>query len=865
MAGLADSTLLLSLHPDGSRVAVARGPALCVCPVLPEPPPDSSLPAGVQALQDRRGTHTAAAPRGRGTSGGGSFSRSSAGSADGGGEACRRSRNASEHTLPGKSTGGAGSAQQQPMQFMCPASSGPAVVGADDITAMAWLAFARPPGVDRRSGGGAPLGAASGGGGGGDGDAAAAYRRRTGSSGSGGVFASIQAMVEDQVELEQQRRRQQLQQGIGGGGRSSIGGGGGPPHPGYSCSVLLSGTRGGCLQLHDADSGAVLMRQQLHSGPVVSIAVRTWRMGMKPDDAVEDVTVAWADALVRLAAWELRTAAASCYAAAAAAARGTGGGGGGGTASLTSRFGLWGSSATATPAGPEIKPLAGQKWELPAALRNRTCAVCVGQRPRDLYSLLQGIGTSNATATGKTIFLAGGDRPACLAALEVDEQGSGGASGALSVISSVASGVMGLARTARSVAAAPLTIGSSIASFMLNPLQLGTSTNTSTSAASTGMRPSSSASSFHDASSSFSASGTAPSSSVAHPADPAAIPLASFPDGTAGQRLPMTGCWRQHRDDGRVVGCLAPAPHGSLVAAADGLGRVTLVEAGGMLVSRLWKGYRDAQVGWLEVPLSALARRQQLQRQQDAELKQQRRQEQEQERQADAGAGGEQDQEEAPEPVKQQSAGGAAGGSGRPPLGGFTQAPGAVAGGGFRPRLEPQDILMPPHTHSNLPSRRGTGGGAGQQQQQEEEEDQEQYVLLLAIYAPRRQTLELWWPLHGDRLGAVAVPQRNARLLQRGCGGPGSGAELGTWRVGDAASAASPPMTPAGCMLCVAAGAAAAAAGDRCGALEAGEEWAAGWGEGQDDVSPPPGDVGGYGTFRAGLELVDVASMFGLR
>lgn len=77
-------------------------------------------------------------------------------------------------------------------------------------------------------------------------------------------------MVEDQAELEQQRRRQQLQQG---------GGGGSPPHPGYSCSVLLCGTRGGCLQLHDADSGAVLMRQQLHTGPVLSIAVRTWRMG----------------------------------------------------------------------------------------------------------------------------------------------------------------------------------------------------------------------------------------------------------------------------------------------------------------------------------------------------------------------------------------------------------------------------------------------------------------------------------------------------------------------------------------------------------------------------------------------------------
>ncbi|PNW76135.1 hypothetical protein CHLRE_12g546450v5 [Chlamydomonas reinhardtii] len=752
---------------------------------------------------------------------------------------------------------------------MCPASSGPAVVGADDITAMTWLAFARPPGADRRSGGGAPSCAASGGGAGNaSASAAAAYRRRTGSSGSGGVFASIQAMVEDQAELEQQRRRQQLQQG---------GGGGSPPHPGYSCSVLLCGTRGGCLQLHDADSGAVLMRQQLHTGPVLSIAVRTWRMGLKPDDAVEDVTVAWADALVRLAAWELRTAAASCYAAAAARSASGAGSAGGGASSLSSRFGLWGSSAPAAPAGPEIKPLAGQKWELPAALRNRTCAVCVGQRPRDLYSLLQGIGTSNATATGKTIFLAGGDKPACLAALEVDEQGGGGGGGALSYISSVASGVLGLARTARSVAAAPLTIGSSIASFMLNPLQLGTHAHTnSTSSNSTALHHASSASSvLEPASSSL-------SSAAAAPADPSAIPLASFPDGTAGQRLPATGCWRQHRDDGRLVGCLAPAPHGSLVSAVDGLGRVTLVEAGGMLVSRMWKGYRDAQVAWLEVPLSALARRQQQQQEQQQEAEQQA------EGQHDGGPGAEQDAVAGAARLtaggrRQQSDGGAGEASGLPPLAGANTTSSTAGGGGCSrpPRLEPQDMLLPPRSHP--PPRRGTAGGAGPQPAaalgghssssvagggtgssagacgtgrglEGQEDEQEQHVLLLAIYAPRRQSLELWWPLHGDRLGAVAVPQRSARLLQRGGGGTGGGAELGTWRVGDAASAALPPMTPAGCMLCVAAGAAGPAAG-RGGALGAGDEWAAGWGEGPGVAWPE----------AVGLELVDVASLFGLR
>eukprot|EP00198_Chlamydomonas_reinhardtii_P004627 XP_001693963.1 hypothetical protein CHLREDRAFT_173276 [Chlamydomonas reinhardtii] len=614
----------------------------------------SDYTPATQALQERRGTHAAAGPR---SSGGG---------------------------------------------------SGPAVVGADDITAMTWLAFARPPGAwqEGRAACGCNL------------DLLRLFQKRG--------MSCQQAMVEDQAELEQQRRRQQLQQG---------GGGGSPPHPGYSCSVLLCGTRGGCLQLHDADSGAVLMRQQLHTGPVLSIAVRTWRMGLKPDDAVEDVTVAWADALVRLAAWELRTAAASCYAAAAARSASGAGSAGGGASSLSSRFGLWGSSAPAAPAGPEIKPLAGQKWELPAALRNRTCAVCVGQRPRDLYSLLQGIGTSNATATGKTIFLAGGDKPACLAALEVDEQGGGGGGGALSYISSVASGVLGLARTARSVAAAPLTIGSSIASFMLNPLQLGTHAHTnSTSSNSTALHHASSASSvLEPASSSL-------SSAAAAPADPSAIPLASFPDGTAGQRLPATGCWRQHRDDGRLVGCLAPAPHGSLVSAVDGLGRVTLVEAGGMLVSRMWKGYRDAQA------------------------------EQQAEGQHDGGPGAEQDAVAGAARLtaggrRQQSDGGAGGAGPQPAaaLGGHSSS--SVAGGG---------------TGSSAGAC-GTGRGLEGQ-----EDEQEQHVLLLAIYAPRRAA------------------------------GPAAG---------------------------------------RGGALGAGDEWAAGWGEGPGVAWPE----------AVGLELVDVASLFGLR
>jgi hypothetical protein len=81
-----------------------------------------------------------------------------------------------------------------------------------------------------------------------------------------GMFRSQQVMLEDH-ELQRQ------EQAAAAGAVPQ------QPHPGYSLVVLLSGTRGGAVQLHDSESGAVMMRQQLHAGPVVSISVRTWRMG----------------------------------------------------------------------------------------------------------------------------------------------------------------------------------------------------------------------------------------------------------------------------------------------------------------------------------------------------------------------------------------------------------------------------------------------------------------------------------------------------------------------------------------------------------------------------------------------------------
>jgi hypothetical protein len=38
------------------------------------------------------------------------------------------------------------------------------------------------------------------------------------------------------------------------------------------------------------------------------------------------------------------------------------------------------------------------------------------------------------------------------------------------------------------------------------------------------------------------------------------------------------------------------------VAAADNLGRVLLLDSSHMGVVRMWKGYRDAQVAWVQPP-----------------------------------------------------------------------------------------------------------------------------------------------------------------------------------------------------------------------------------------------------------------------
>ena len=55
----------------------------------------------------------------------------------------------------------------------------------------------------------------------------------------------------------------------------------------------------------------------------------------------------------------------------------------------------------------------------------------------------------------------------------------------------------------------------------------------------------------------------------------------------------------------RRVDCVISDPSRRLVLATDAWGRVLLIDASELLILRVWKGYRDAQVGWLTAPATA--------------------------------------------------------------------------------------------------------------------------------------------------------------------------------------------------------------------------------------------------------------------
>ena len=66
---------------------------------------------------------------------------------------------------------------------------------------------------------------------------------------------------------------------------------------------------------------------------------------------------------------------------------------------------------------------------------------------------------------------------------------------------------------------------------------------------------------------------------------------------TVPDRLAMT---RTLNDPRRIIHSLQLDPTGQLAAATDNLGRVLLIDTHHQVISRMWKGYRNAQCGWIE-------------------------------------------------------------------------------------------------------------------------------------------------------------------------------------------------------------------------------------------------------------------------
>lgn len=56
------------------------------------------------------------------------------------------------------------------------------------------------------------------------------------------------------------------------------------------------------------------------------------------------------------------------------------------------------------------------------------------------------------------------------------------------------------------------------------------------------------------------------------------------------------------RADDRIVETLVPSPSGQLAACTDDKGRVMLLDTANLCFLRAWKGYRDAQCAWIQVP-----------------------------------------------------------------------------------------------------------------------------------------------------------------------------------------------------------------------------------------------------------------------
>ncbi|KAI3434710.1 hypothetical protein D9Q98_002771 [Chlorella vulgaris] len=304
---------------------------------------------------------------------------------------------------------------------------------------------------------------------------------------------------------------------------------------------ILAGTSAGYLQLHSAATGARLLRQPLHHSAVVGAAVRWSGCGSDPSDLSEDVSLAFADAVVRLPSWEVW--AAVRWHSGQAAGGGGWWGGGGGTGSMP-------------------HDLTFSKFLLPKGAGPRTQAICLGPPPLSLYAAMAG-----RAGPPRVHMLTAGSSPP-LASYEAEESA---APGLLSLVSDLASTTAAsLLGRARSYVPGP---AASAGRSLFGGLRRGAGSGSG------------------DGSSNGGTGGDAQQQQQQQQGA-AAKKREKIPGEPASLRGVV---W----DEQRCITQLALAPTGRLAACCDTLGRVLLVDTGSTLLVRMLKGYRDAQVAWL--------------------------------------------------------------------------------------------------------------------------------------------------------------------------------------------------------------------------------------------------------------------------
>ncbi len=383
---------------------------------------------------------------------------------------------------------------------------------------------------------------------------------------------------------------------------------------------LLVGTSTGHVQVHAERSssgrasptpssptpsgrGRLLHRQRVHAGPIVSLRLRPAGAGLDPVALDDDISVTAPDAVARLAAVEAR---AVCQAAA---------GGGGGAPDWRARR-----------LAPLPLPLGVQRWDLGRGVGPRTDGIVLGPRLPRLRDALDGrdggSGGGGRGGPGRLVILSAGAAPAALAAHDAAEHAPRGTAALVAdLAASVAAGLLGAARAALAGREGGLRAGirgwvaarassSTPGGARLGPPgprpapdAAGEPPSRPASAASS--RPSSEAPSPAATPGRPSSAGWA-AGAAAGAAVAAGAEKAGAPPPPAGEPAAL---WRAFADPSRRITALHPAPTGALAAAADALGRILLVDgADGCRVTRVWKGYRGAQLAWVQLsPPSAAA------------------------------------------------------------------------------------------------------------------------------------------------------------------------------------------------------------------------------------------------------------------